>query len=666
MADIPVQAGPLGTIVTTLDTKFQNFEQNRKTVQDKWDRNHRAFVREEGDEVWKSGEGKDWRSKTYIGKTREKVMSAAAMVMDTILQGGVVPYALKASQWQHPEAGQDAMANAEADIAAMTKLIDQQLIDSHADRQLMKHVLSQALYGITWAKKIVHSVKRNGWRRQTMTVDGIYDYARIKSAHTWSKWSEQTASPGWVYVPVWDIFADAEYPDNVQDSSGIFHRQIVSPYWLRSKKGRPYFIDQNIEAVTRLALGTSGSAVPNISDTTDYNSVAPMLRNVKFRENMLTYREYWGRIPRHDAENIEYELRKMGMVEDAMNIPSQDASDPGDEVEIMACTVGNHLVRYSRNEPDNRPFAFARCEDNIEEETPWGIADNCEPLQIVINGAMRTFEDNKKLSANVITALKRRFIKGKVPENITPGMKLELSEDCDDARKAIQSIVIPDVGESIVSLLNMVFPMLDDASMVPRLAQGYTDPNVQTATEISVRQAQASKYMGMLIRNLDEGIIEPMIESFYEYNMADNNVTVGKGNFVVQALGFSAYQDKVERRRILQELLALALSNPELARRTNIDNLYSEIVRATDLDPSMMLIPPDNQAPLPGEQPPEMTPEQQAQIEAEVAKTQAQAQESSAAAQLNQAKAAFTMKQAMESSEDEEDVENEPSSDAQS
>ena len=146
--------------------------------------------------------------------------------------------------------------------------------------------------------------------------------------------------------------------------------------------------------------------------------------------------------------------------------PTPDNYLPGDEVEVMACTVGGFLVRYSRQDPDSRPFAFAKCEDNIEENTPWGIADNCEPLQLVVNGAMRSFEDNKKLSANVITALKRRYIKGKMPEDITPGMKLELSEDCDDARKAIQSIVIPDVGESLVSLLTMAMPML--APMDPR------------------------------------------------------------------------------------------------------------------------------------------------------------------------------------------------------
>jgi len=649
----------LGSSVSFLDTKFSNFEQNRRTFQDKCDRNHRAFIREEADETWKKGEGSEWRSKTYLGKTREKVMSAAAMVMDTILQGGQIPYAYKASPWQPEASDPNAMANIEADLAAMTKLTNQQLVDTHADRQIMKHVLSQALYGITWSKKIVHTVKRNGWRKQTLTVDGIYDYGRTQSADTWSKWSSNIAAPGWVYVPVWDIFPDVEFPDSVQDASGIFHRQIVSPHWLMSKLGRPFFLDDGLRAAAATSMSQNSGSTPYLSGSTDYTSLAPMLRDVKFRDNMLTYKEYWGRIPRAMAEEIEAYIATMSPEGAPPAAPIPDNYAPGDEVEVMACTCGGYLVRYSRQEPDNRPFAFAKCEDNIEEATPWGIADNCEPLQLVVNGAMRSFEDNKKLSANVITALKRRYIKGKMPEDITPGMKLELSEDCDDARKAVQSIVIPDVGESLVSLLTMAMPMLDDASMVPRLAQGYTDPNVQTATEVSVRQAQASKYMGMLIRNLDEGIIEPMVQYFYEYNMGDDGVKNGKGNYIVQGLGFSAFQNKVERRKMLQEMLALALSHPELIRRTNFDALYRDLIKAIDLDPDLIQLGPEQQQPLPGEEPPQIPPEQQAQIQADTQLTQAEAAEAQTAAELNKAKAAFTMKQALETEDEDESGESE-------
>lgn len=622
-----------------LQTRFTNYQTNRKNIQDKWDRNHRAFIREEGDEVWKSGEGEKWRSKTYLGKTREKVMAATALIIDIMLQSGKIPYAFKPSRWQSEGlVSPDDQLLIEQSIEAMTAHVDQQLVDTHADRQLMKHAMSLGLYGMTWGKRIVHDVKRSGWRKQTLTVDGIEDYSRTPTAETWAKWQVQFKSPGWVYVPVWDIFWDLESPDNIQESAGLFHRQIVSPFWLRSKIGRPYFIESNLIAAAKEAGSPGANQSPNINDTTDMTSLAPMLRDMTYRNNTLTYREYWGRIPREQAKKIEENLVQYGWEGEPSDLHIEESEQPGDEVEVLACTCGSHIVRYCRNTPDNRPFASAKCEDNIEEETPWGIADNCEPLQMVINGAMRAFEDNKKLSANVILALKRRLLE-RCPDTFTPGMKLEISEECDDARKAIQQVVIQDVGQSLVSLLEMALPMLDDSSMVPRIAQGFTDPNVQTATEVSVRQVQASKYIGMIIRNLDEGIVEPLVQYLYEYNMDDPDVVEGKGNYTVQALGFSAYQNKVERLRKIQELLALALSNPSLEKMTKLKNLYREVVKATDLDPDFVVV--DERT-----EPPQPDPVMEAQIQAEQQKLQAETAKAASSAKLDEAKAVLTLEQA--------------------
>jgi hypothetical protein len=217
-------------------------------------------------------------------------------------------------------------------------------------------------------------------------------------------------------------------------------------------------------------------------------------------------------------------------------------------------------------------------------------------------------------------------------------MVIELAEECDDARKAIQQVIVQDVGQTLVELLKITLPMLDDASMVPRLAQGFTDPNAQTATEISVRQAQASKYIGMIVRNLDEGIIEPMIEYLYQFNMQDPDVAVGKGNFLVQALGFSSYQNKVERVRKIQELLALALNAPTLAQRTRIDYLYRELVKATDLDPDFVVMTAEEAQPDPAQA--EAMQAEQKKVEAQVEKDLAQADLSKAETEQTQVETA--------------------------
>jgi len=97
------------------------------------------------------------------------------------------------------------------------------------------------------------------------------------------------------------------------------------------------------------------------------------------------------------------------------------------------------------------------------------VADNCKEMHMVLNGTFRAIEDNEKLSVNVILAMKERYLLN-VPNDIMPGLKLLLKEECDDARKAIQSVVIPSVTGPLMQLLGLVQKFLDDDSMVPRIA----------------------------------------------------------------------------------------------------------------------------------------------------------------------------------------------------
>jgi hypothetical protein len=140
-----------------------------------------------------------------------------------------------------------------------------------------------------------------------------------------------------------------------------------------------------------------------------------------------------------------------------------------------------------------------------------------------------------------------------------------------------------------MQLLAIVQKFGDDDSMVPRIAQGVREPGDQTAAEASMRQAAASKYIGMAIRNLDNGIIEPLVKAFYDYNMNDPDVQAGKGNYIVQALGFTSFQNKTDRIKSLQTMLALALSDPELRKETKVRYYFEEIAKALDTDPDQGL-----------------------------------------------------------------------------
>ena len=110
---------------------------------------------------------------------------------------------------------------------------------------------------------------------------------------------------------------------------------------------------------------------------------------------------------------------------------------------------------------------------------------------------------------------------------------------------------------------------------------------------VAARQLeQAGKYIGSVVRNIDTGLIEPLVEAFYDFNMNDPNVLLGKGSYVVKALGFTSFQDRVERITKLQQNLQLILSDPDLKAQSKLRWYLEEIAKALDLDPDQALKSP--------------------------------------------------------------------------
>ncbi|MFA5187355.1 MAG: hypothetical protein WC551_12825 [Patescibacteria group bacterium] len=577
---------PANSLAEFVTQRYEQWKQNRSVLQEKWTRNWNAY-RAISEGKWKAKEGEGWRSNSFINYTKQKITSGFALVADMMLMGGKIPFMLKPSPWdevQMEDMVEEEQKTIRESIDDMDHLIEQQLIDCAADRKLLKNILSCALFGETIAKWVVHDVVRRGYRRATLPLSGgITDVSRLPPAMTvFESFAESHNAPAWDYVSVWDIFRDLE-TDDLQAGAGVLHRQLVSPHWLKSRRDRPYFINSAIDKVlAEIGKNTSGEQGSNCPEK-DVATLPPSLRNVKFRQNTILYLELWGLAPRDKVEEFE---KEMGFDADipAVGIDPESESE-SDEIECMTCVAAGEIVRYVRTTAEERPFARSVWEDCLDEIGGTGVADNAENMQFVLNGAMRAFEDNKKLSANVQGFVKRRYLDSDMKE-VRPGMLHDLSEECDDAHKAYAPMVVPDVGESLLSLIALAEKYLDMETMIPKITQGIdTTQGKETAYEISQQVEKAGKYIGAIIRNQDEGLIEPMIERFYDYNMADPNVTKGKGNYIVKATGFNSFQDRLQRVKNLQQFLALIMQNPKLQEDAKFKRIMEDIGKALDVDP---------------------------------------------------------------------------------
>lgn len=634
------------------DIILEEYRKNRKPLEKKWQKNIDAFNSisngEWADPTWKEGEGQGWRSKTFIQATKVKTVMAWAMVTDIVLQGGKIPFNIAISPWD--DLNMEDMAKEERDpiekaMQEQKDLIDQQFIDCNADRVFVKNILSMAIYGETIASKYIYPVVRKGFKKvsfqpqklqplpdematqgpvpeqaleqsapmedqgqspmsQGISPQQVPDWQQPQLPQTPKPISpEEQAkytryepfeiilnSPGWGYVSNWNFFHDLEC-DDLQRGTACIEVDFVSPYELRKEKGEPFWIDYNIDAAISNAMKPGGAGIP---DAKNMASIPPALRDLKSRRNTMQRIVYWGRVPRKIADQFEADVKSKTNSDLVFDI---DTENDGDEVEIMAVVVDGFVCRYARNKEGERPYYRAEWEMSLDDIGASGVPDNVETMQRILNGMFRAYEDNKKLSANIILAVIRRMM----PDwdgSITPGMNIEVAEETDDVRKAIQQVIIQDVGESLLSGIGLAERYLDEGSMMPKIMQGSVleKQKPDTLGELTMLKENAGKYLGSVIKNIDEGLIEPIVTSYYHYNMSDPDQTKGKGNFVGRATGFSSFQDRIQRFDNIMKALQLSLSSPQLGQETNFRPMLEDVHKALDLEPNITLKTPEQKA----------------------------------------------------------------------
>ena len=558
---------------------LDNWQKQRSDVEIKWKKNEDAFNSIATGETWKKEEGSDWRSNTFISITKIKVVTAYSMVIDMLLQGGQLPFSLVLSPWDEvvmEDLPQEQQRVLQDSIDDMQSLIHQQILECNGDRELMKCVMSAVKLGETYWKTYIHKVTRRGFGVRDLTppreADPEFDY------RVFDKTENKVETMGFNYVSCWDIFRDME-TDDMQKSRGYCERSWTSPYELRklmtkyNKESTAPYIDDAINKVVKEHGGSTGTK-------TNKDTTTPRRRKTKDPYNSYQQWEFWCRVPRKIVKEFEKNKGGKGL----SSIP--EIENDGDEVEVGVTMVEEEVIRLVKIREDSRPHGRVVWEINPDDNFGIGVGDNVAPVQKSLVGAVRAFEDNKTLSANVMLAIKKNYIQDWSGE-FKPGEAIEISDDCDDARKAIQQLIIQDVGQSLLEVIALFERFGDDLSMIPRIQQGSVAPKQKPDTlgEINILQSNSGKYFGSGIKNFDEGMIEPIISRLYEYNMLDENVKKGRGNYNAKAQGFSSYNNKIIRLEKLLRALNLVMSAPAIERETSLKSLLTDVFKALDIDP---------------------------------------------------------------------------------
>lgn len=577
MGDITPNSSTTSLALYIKDKIFHDFKQNRERIcEPKWQKNIDAFNMVSTN-FWKAEETEGWRSNTFIPLIKMKIIAAWSIIADMLLTNNKIPFDLVLAPWDDltlEDLEEDARDAIKAEIHAMRKTIEQQFEDCHADRELMKCIMADAIYGECFSRWYVHQVTRKGYRKVSMAPEGHED--QQGQFTRFEPYEITKNAPGWEYLSVWDCYRDLE-TDDLQAGIGFIVRQLWSTYDLGQKKGGTYYLDEGIDTAIKRA--------PVDGNSLDKAGLAPGMRDLSNRAKTVEVLEFWGRVPARIVADFEDTLK------DGDRGPaSTEYENDGDEIEIMAVVAGDEVIRYARNEPGHRPFYRSPWEINLDQPTGIGVADNLEGIQLVLNGMIRAFEDNKKLSGNVMV-IANDAATGDWDGVFKPGLKISASDTVDDVRKAIQQFIIQDVGDTLLSGIALYERYGDDASQMPKIMQGATldKRKPDTFSEMNMLMQNAGKYVGGVIKNLDEGTLEPVAQDFFDYNMEDPDIERGKGNFIAKSLGFSSYQERVVRLNKIMQAMNIAMATPEMAKEVKMGDILKIVYDALDVDSAKVL-----------------------------------------------------------------------------
>jgi hypothetical protein len=548
------------------------------TVETKWLRNSEALrsVKDgQWAEGWKKDEGTDWRSDTFVNITHQKVMAAQSLIADMFLQNGKIPFQIDIEDVSLEDSVSDVVVTLEKEITKTIKLVN-------VDRILSKSILSICTFGECYARFAMKLFKEKQFEQ---VVGDNGESQGIRAFIT------SVPKPTIIHIPVWDLFFDCSF-DNITDSPAVIHRQYLSKKEIASKIGRPYFLNKEIKTVLS-SLNVKENKVP--SNKTDES---PRFNALGESGGYPVY-EFWGRISLSDVksfeENIGYQVEETEGAEEVIeetleaetvedkNKDNQEDEDTKD-VEVMLWFIDDKIIRYTRiNDADERPFVRCLMEEVLDSNWGVGVADNLDDVQKVLNGAVRAFEDNKKLSGNVITATKDRFFEDD-DGKLRPGKVFHLTEDCSDARQAIQSVIVPDIGNTLMDVIQLFNDRFaDEFSQIPKVTQGINSKKQITAYEISQQVENAGKYIGGIVRNIDEYLLEPMLNKFLKVILEQSGDNIPPEIFQLKTLGFKTFQNRVLRLQKLQQLLNLA-NIPSMAEHIKLKELLRQLAQGYDID----------------------------------------------------------------------------------
>ena len=444
----------------------------------------------------------------------------------------------------------------------MEKLIHDQIEESHGSSEIRNALLEASLLGTGIVKGPFNFNKKlNKWDTDE---EGNRVYKPL-----------EVRVPRIEFVSCWDFYPDPA-ATNIDECEYVIHRHKMNRSQLRQLRNMPFFDKEAIRECLRLGANYEEKSFE--AQLKDDSTV-----DEEYSSNFEVL-EYWGIM---DAEYA----REVGI-----DLP--DSVDDLDEIQINAWICGGKLLRAVINPftPYRIPYNAFPYERNPYNFFGIGIAENMDDSQQIMNGHARMAIDNLALAGSLVFDVDESALVGGQNMEIYPGKIFRRQAGVPG--QSIYGLKFPNTAPENMMMFDRFRQLADEQTGIPSYSHGQTGVQsmTRTASGMSMLLGAASLNIKTVIKNLDDFLLKPLGEAYFQWNMQffEGNVDV-VGDLEVKATGTNSLMQKEVRSQRLTMFLQTA-QNPTIAPFVKISKLVSELAYSLDLDPDEILNDPEEAA----------------------------------------------------------------------
>jgi hypothetical protein len=443
----------------------------------------------------------------------------------------------------------------------MEKLIHDQIDESKGSSEIRNALLEASLLGTGIIKGPFNFNKKlNKWE---VGEDGERNYSPL-----------EVRVPRIEFVSCWDFYPDPS-ATSIEECEYVVHRHKMNKSQLRQLRNMPYF---NEDAIRNCLMEG-----PNYQEKDFESQLKDDARQDEYQSNFEVI-EYWGIMDAEYAREVGIEL--------------DDSIDNLDEVQINAWVCGSQLLRAVINPftPYRLPYHAFPYERNPYNFFGIGVAENMDDSQQIMNGHARMAVDNLAMAGSLVFDVDESALVGGQSMEIYPGKIFRRQAGMPG--QAIHGVKFPNTAPENMMMFDKFRQLADEQTGIPSYSHGQTGVQsmTRTASGMSMLLGAASLNIKTVVKNLDDFLLRPLGESFFQWNMQffEGSLDV-EGDLEVRATGTNSLMQKEVRSQRLTMFLQTAQS-PAIAPFVKISKLVSELAYSLDLDPDEILNDPEEAA----------------------------------------------------------------------